>query len=330
MRLVPIRKRNIPPHRTYTSDVTVEQLAALLDDNPRGLVIIRDELSGWIRSMNQYRSGRGADREFYQTVWGNQSYTVDRKNGTQLMLPSPFVGVIGAIPPEVLKDVGSGTSTGDGFLERFLWVWPEQCPVRWNDREVQSTTLSWYEEWIQYLYTLPFNDKPRVLPFTAEAQEFFQVWHDTHMTETEALSNSLFLSGTFGKLKGYCPRLALIHAVCSSDFPSAVGIHSVAAAAGMVDYFKDQARKVDAVIGRGQANPVERVKEAIRRRVSGCRSMKKRDLQRSMKVEGKYFNQALQEMSQPEIHIHRDKDNSEYIHSSLLIADNRQTDKEQP
>jgi uncharacterized protein DUF3987 len=37
--------------RVFTSDVTVEALAVLLQQNPRGLVLIRDELTGWVRAM---------------------------------------------------------------------------------------------------------------------------------------------------------------------------------------------------------------------------------------------------------------------------------------
>src|SRR2546426_5105668 len=39
--------------RTWTADTTVERLAGLLTENPRGLLLLRDELSAWVKSMNR-------------------------------------------------------------------------------------------------------------------------------------------------------------------------------------------------------------------------------------------------------------------------------------
>ena len=228
-----VHAQNSRSSRTWTSDVTVERLTELLQGCPRGLIIIRDELAGWFRSMNQYRSGRGADVEFYCSAWGNQPYTVDRKTDkTGVTLPAPFLSVIGAIPTEVLKEIGAKLSAGSGFLERFLWVLPESRPVRWTKQEVRPSTRALYEQWIQYRYSIPFIGTPLILSLTPEAQGFFEEWHDAHMQAAESPSLSLFLQGSYGKLKGYCLRLALIHALYSEATPQAVGLGSVTAAAG--------------------------------------------------------------------------------------------------
>ena len=51
----PLLSRETEERRTWTNDVTVERLGALLAASPRGLFSYRDELSAWVKSMNQYR-----------------------------------------------------------------------------------------------------------------------------------------------------------------------------------------------------------------------------------------------------------------------------------
>jgi hypothetical protein len=49
--------------RYVVNDGTVEKIGELLNQNPDGLLLARDELSGWLRTLD--KSGREGDREFY-------------------------------------------------------------------------------------------------------------------------------------------------------------------------------------------------------------------------------------------------------------------------
>ena len=63
-----------PRRRRYrTSDATIEKLGELLKDNPRGLLLFRDELVGFLRSLD--REGREGSRAFYLECWnGNGGF----------------------------------------------------------------------------------------------------------------------------------------------------------------------------------------------------------------------------------------------------------------
>ncbi len=53
-----------PTERRYkTSDTTIEKLVEILRDNPFGILVQRDELTGWLRSLD--KQGREVDRAFY-------------------------------------------------------------------------------------------------------------------------------------------------------------------------------------------------------------------------------------------------------------------------
>jgi len=65
------------PRRDLVNDSTVEKLGVILNQNPRGILLFRDELTGWLRTLD--REGHENDRAFYLEAWnGNGPYTYDR------------------------------------------------------------------------------------------------------------------------------------------------------------------------------------------------------------------------------------------------------------
>src|SRR5262249_45474894 len=54
----PLKPDPPPCERFIVSDTTVEALAPILLTNPRGLLLARDELAGWIGSFDRY-AGKG-------------------------------------------------------------------------------------------------------------------------------------------------------------------------------------------------------------------------------------------------------------------------------
>lgn len=116
----PIRERLI------INDFTVEKISELLQQNPSGLLIEADELSGLIKGFNQYKSG-GNDREFFLSMFDNKSYSVDRKSlDDALIINNPFLSILGGIQPEKLKNLlNEAKDPNDGFIERLLFIYPE-------------------------------------------------------------------------------------------------------------------------------------------------------------------------------------------------------------
>ena len=45
----------------------------VLEDNPRGLLMVQDEGVAWVRSMGQYKGGRGNDRQFWLSAWSGKA-----------------------------------------------------------------------------------------------------------------------------------------------------------------------------------------------------------------------------------------------------------------
>ena len=183
----PVRERNqnYPGGRTWTSDVTVEGLADLLLNNPRGLLINRDEFVGLVKSFNQYKGGRGSDREFFLSAWGGQEYVVDRKGGPSIVIPHPFISVVGGIPPDILPELDMAGGRSDGFLDRLLFVCPDPHPIRWTDETVPQSIKDAYCHLINELYGLQQEIPPVSLDLTEEARRVWIPWHDDHCSQAE-------------------------------------------------------------------------------------------------------------------------------------------------
>lgn len=74
-------------------------IAAELVSNPRGLLLVRDELAGWIGGMNLYSRGDGNDRAFWLQAHGGRPWTPDRvKDGEKARTPKLSHIFCGACP----------------------------------------------------------------------------------------------------------------------------------------------------------------------------------------------------------------------------------------
>src|SRR5262249_15497742 len=66
--------------RVVCSDTTIEKLAEVLDDNPRGTLVARDELAGWLGSFTRYKGrGGGSDLQHWLEAHQAKPWVIDRK-----------------------------------------------------------------------------------------------------------------------------------------------------------------------------------------------------------------------------------------------------------
>lgn len=126
-----------PTLRRYKSnDTTVERLGELLQENPAGILVLRDELVGLLASWD--REGREGDRAFFLEAWnGNQSFDTDRIGRGHISVPNLCVSIFGGIQPDKLTaylEQAAHSLSNDGMLQRFqLLVYPDHRKWEWRD-----------------------------------------------------------------------------------------------------------------------------------------------------------------------------------------------------
>ncbi len=95
--LNPVEPRRI---RFMMQDVTNEAVHRILSENRRGLILMYDELAGWVKNFNRYNNG--SESEFWMSVFNHKVAMSDRKGSQSgVFIRNPFLCVIGTIQPNL-------------------------------------------------------------------------------------------------------------------------------------------------------------------------------------------------------------------------------------
>ena len=275
--------------RLRQNDVTIERVATLLATAaPKGLLIVRDELAGWIEGMSAYNpAGRG----FWVEAYGGRPYRVERvKHPEPISIPRLAVAVYGSTQPDKLAQLMRGAD--DGLLARILWIWPDPIPFRLGKRAPGAQWATSALDRLRELELQPGNPPPPItVPLTDEARMMIEAF-GSEMQQCQANSGGL-LRSAIGKARGQALRLALILELlwwCGEDGiappPVQISARAFAAAASlMADYFLPMAERV---YGDAAATERERGAATLARWIAKDRpaELHVRHLQRAVRLPG--------------------------------------------
>jgi hypothetical protein len=233
-----------PPVREHfvTTNATMEALMEVLQSP--GVVYIGDELFSIFNQMNQYRSGKGGDRETFMTLWNSgATFKVDRKTVVGTSLYDPALSIMGGLQPARLHEFAPNVVTADGFLERFIWEFDEGAPPLWSDATVDSSITAAMTEVAK---KLRYEVRPCTVNFSDEALTCFTDWYDDNARE--AARHHGLMRGALAKYPVHVARLALIlHAVQhyqEKDWATPVSVETIDAAITLGAYYQQQMRLV--------------------------------------------------------------------------------------
>jgi hypothetical protein len=201
----PVRKR------LTLRDATSEALLAALNGQPKGLMMVRDELAGWFASFDRYAGSKGGDRALWLEAFGGRPYVLDRvKNGGEpVFIPSLAVSVLGGMQPDKLESC-LWKGDDDGLSSRFLFFYP--LPAG-RERPLHSADQAWLERVMRTLSAITHdvdeNGRPlaRHIPLSEEAIELFHPWWQA-LPERDG--DHARMNGWWGKAQGKAARLALV------------------------------------------------------------------------------------------------------------------------
>lgn len=301
------------PHR-WTVDATIEALVPMLEGAP-GILLLMDELSAWVASMDQYKNGKGADRDHYLSLWNRSSIKVDRRGRIDdpIVVDHPTLSVVGGIQPDRLSLLANSAGD-DGFLARLLLPWPDPMPNGViNEDEASYEATDAVCELFELLDGLRYDpgdydeEFAYEVRFDAEAKERWLEWFAEHGAETDAVAD--VLNGAWAKMPAQLLRMTLIlHAIAtvrSEDdadrvrvagakrgaavVDPKVSVGTLDAAITLIEYFKAHARRVYRHL-EAQRHPRQRARDMS----SKPRDIRREKVLRALREEGRMAQSKIQ------------------------------------
>jgi hypothetical protein len=249
--------------RFRTNDSTIEALHELLSDNPRGILVFRDELIGLLAGWE--RDGREQDRSFFLEAYnGYGTFPLDRILRGHVVCENMCVSILGGTQPDkVLRYMlKAHKGENDGLLQRFqLLVYPDARPFEgivdeYPNRHAQETAYSVFEALARANFASIAEtgeyDKIPFLRYSDAAQDFFFDWFsDLHRTKIDDDDTPTMLREWFGKQAKTFNSLALLThlADCTEMIvrgirPGPVTEDAASRAAGWCQYLESHARRI--------------------------------------------------------------------------------------
>lgn len=211
-----------PPaaERIIATDSTIEALARMLARNPRGLLLVHNELGQWFADFNRYASGgRGGDAFKWAECFDAEAWTIDRVTSGSVFVPRVAVSVAGAIQPGTLRAALSdrgGQHRDNGLAARFnIAAPPRRRPSSaFEVRTVRQATRLNLGRVFDVLLALPVHrcelghPAPHPVRFDRTGLAALKRWHpriEAAMAEREG-----HLRAVWSKLGGGLVRYALV------------------------------------------------------------------------------------------------------------------------
>ena len=260
-----------PPvcRRLATSDCTTEALAALLAENDRGILLERDELSGWFGGYDRYAHG-SSDVAAYLSMHRAGPITIDRKTGQRVIhVPHAAVSICGTIQPGALRRCLTAEYFDRGLPARILLAMPDSPRKRWSEAIVPPATGKAVDDLFGSLLALEpdrtldaegdEHTSPVELPLSAAAKAAWVEFYDSHAAEQESLGDDRE-SAAWSKLEAYAARFALVFGLCRDPATTVIDAASMADAIRLTRWFAAETRRVYDALA---ASPGERQEDDL-------------------------------------------------------------------
>lgn len=196
------------------SDVTPEGLYKILDgrvESKDGLLLYRDEIKGFIDDMGRYHNSGEVSN--YLSIWDGTTFPVTRKTQPPMYIENPFLCIMGGIQPDVFSEAFKRDLAGVGFVQRWLFVYPDNIPKSFYSEVVLES--SYVEAWNE-IFTKLLRMGNMELTLSAEAKQVYIDYYNETKARTD--DNDSFQASMLSKLRIHVLKwCAITHILSCQD-----------------------------------------------------------------------------------------------------------------
>lgn len=288
------KKGNAPPERPVepppepilrrliVNDATFEAMHQTMSENPAGIFVIRDELTGWWSTLD--RAGREGERAFCLQAWnGDTGHTIDRIGRGTIHVSACCMSMLGGIQPGRLRsylvDAIKDGPGNDGLIQRFqLLVWPDTS-TDWTyvDRAPNAAAEQQVACVFRRLLELD-TDRPALFRFEPAAQKLFIEWLEDLEAKVRTDELHPALVSHLSKYRSLMPSLALLFELADrvsfdgfvgfslADCENFVSLEHTRQAAAWCEYLESHARRVYSCVVTPQLRAARELADHIRKK----------------------------------------------------------------
>lgn len=195
-------------------DATIEGVGEMLKANPRGVIWLRDELTGLLLDLDKYSGKEGSARSRLLSAFNASLWKNTRKDSSKnSFIEKALLSICGTIQEKLLAGVFSQSDTDSGFTPRFLMCRVVKLkPPEWSETSVSESTLETLKRIFGVFLDWDFDDnrKPCMVDMSPVAKKVYVEWFEKQASEPwrdpEAREDKALLA----KNRSYAARLALI------------------------------------------------------------------------------------------------------------------------
>jgi hypothetical protein len=229
-------------------DTTLEAMAVVLAMNPRGVLLARDELGGWLEGMDAYRDA--GDMQRWLSIHRAESFTVNRKTGDQriIHIPRAAISIIGGIQPAILRRAMTRERVESGLMARILFAAPAAPPKKWTDADVSISTREAWARTVDGLLAIPMGvdadgePEPVTLDMDAGARAQWRQWYDANARRTAESDGPV--AAALAKIEEQAARLALVMMLARTPAAAIVDGEAMRAGITLATWFRAEAERL--------------------------------------------------------------------------------------
>lgn len=274
----PMPEESLKPHKRqcYLDDMTPEAMSRILSENPRGLSLLKDELSGFVAEMSRY-SAKGDDgtRDRMLTAHQGGPWKISRIGRPDIYCRHALVGIFGTIQPGMLPRVfdaeKGGADEASGFLQRFILIRAERSkPKQWVETPFSLESRSLLDGIARHLlkWDVSYNESNRLIKnyvYASEAAKelyigwFNKVAQEGFLSENPSLMDKLQASAQRICLQLHCLEAAIM----GSDGMEMITDDTMRRTLLLADWIKENLFQCWSYFKPGTAKQVDPIARAI-------------------------------------------------------------------